>query len=255
MKRRNFIKTGLAGGLGISLLPNLSFSSDLFLSEIERCKKDPIYFIEKYCMRHDPYKGLVNFKLHKFQKKVIENLMTSKYNLYNKSRQVGMTTILVAFSLWKTLFFENINILFVSVNIDNAKHASNIYKKMFNNLPNKLKIVHDIENYKYFIKFENESSIGFMSARENGYLGCGESVDYLFFDEYAYFNNPKNVYIAKYPLILSKDGNLTISSTPNGISNHFHELWTDEKYKYWGNKNSFKIMEITRHLYYIESMF
>lgn len=229
MKRRDFIKSSLLGIGALSIPITLTgIPNKIILSEYERCKDDLIYFIERYCYQKDPMQGDVLIKLTDQQKEIINDIDTYQYNLFNKSRQIGMSIVFVAYSLWKNIFYDNVNIGIMSVSMGAKNYLIEKYKIMYDNLPEKFKILK--ESNKYHKKYKNDSQIQFMSRFTDL---KSWSFDYLFLDEYAFFNNDRDIFISAIP-ITSK---MIISSTPNGKKNHFYKLW---KYKNNFNKKTFR---------------
>lgn len=233
MKRRDFIKTGLFSGMGITLLPNISFAkkmSNIKIPFIEKwkCKVNPIYFIENYCTIQNPHKGDILFKLRDQQKQVIYDLQNNRFTLFKKARQRGLSSLFVVFSLWKNIFY-NEKILYLSPSLDMNKSAVNKYDKMYHNLPDFLKkpLLYDNKMNKIY---KDDSYFRTISAL-NLKPGCGESVDAVIFDEYGYFNENNNrwtkaeeLYFSMIPVI-SNGGRFIIGSSPYQAKGHFYELW------------------------------
>jgi len=59
------------------------------LTEIIKCKKDIIYFIEKYVKIINLDEGMVPFKLYDYQKEMIQNFKDNKFVICLLSRQMG----------------------------------------------------------------------------------------------------------------------------------------------------------------------
>jgi hypothetical protein len=62
------------------------------ISELLKCKNDPIYFIENYIKIFNQSMGVVPFKLFNKQKEFIRLFIEKHKVLVLKSRQTGMTT-------------------------------------------------------------------------------------------------------------------------------------------------------------------
>lgn len=63
--------------------------TDEQLDELEKCKEDPIYFIENYAKIVSLDKGVVPFKMFGYQKEFIETVHTSRKSLVKMGRQLG----------------------------------------------------------------------------------------------------------------------------------------------------------------------
>ena len=57
--------------------------------EIQKCMKDPIYFICNYVRVVHPDRGVVLLDLYDFQKDMIRNYHQNRYNIVKTSRQCG----------------------------------------------------------------------------------------------------------------------------------------------------------------------
>ena len=83
------------------------------VKEIIKCGQDPVYFIDKYAKIQHPIKGLVPFKLYDFQKDLTASFTKERFNIINKGRQLGVSTLIAAFSAWMILFYKDKNIFYV----------------------------------------------------------------------------------------------------------------------------------------------
>ncbi len=74
------------------------------IQEFKRCSSDPAYFISNYIKVTHPVRGLVNFELYPFQKRIVSEIKAHRFNILRKFRQAGCTTIAASFALWKAIF-------------------------------------------------------------------------------------------------------------------------------------------------------
>ena len=84
---------------------------DIIKLEYQKCSKDPIYFMKKYCMIQHPVRGKIPFNLYPFQCDTLDDFNHHRYNIVLKSRQTGISTLVAGYSLWKMLFNEEFKIL------------------------------------------------------------------------------------------------------------------------------------------------
>jgi hypothetical protein len=77
------------------------------LEEYKKCKRDPIYFIEKYAKIVSLDDGIVPFKLFSFQKKLLRNVHTNKKSLGLLPRQMGKSQCVAAYVAWYVMFNKN----------------------------------------------------------------------------------------------------------------------------------------------------
>ena len=87
--------------------------------------KDPSYFINEFCVIQHPQRGKIKFKLYPYQYDVLEEYEKHDYNVVLKSRQLGISTLTAAYSLWMMLFHADKNILCIATSKDTAKELGN----------------------------------------------------------------------------------------------------------------------------------
>ena len=118
-----------------------------------KCVQDPTYFINQYCIIQHPQRGKIKFKLYPFQKDVLKEYQEHDYNVVLKSRQLGISTLSAAYSLWLMLFHNDKNVLCIATTKDTAKNLVTKVRIMYDNLPAWLKKA-IIENNKLSLRFK-----------------------------------------------------------------------------------------------------
>ena len=88
------------------------------LKELKKCANDPIYFISNYIKVVHPIFGLVKFDLYPFQKNLVSEFKTHRFNILRKFRQAGCTTLVAAYSLWKCIFTDHFKVVILSKDDD-----------------------------------------------------------------------------------------------------------------------------------------
>ena len=90
----------------------MQYSADQIAERI-KCTQDPEYFIETYLKIIHVDKGLVPFKLYDFQKTLLKAYTDNRFVIAKLPRQVGKSTVTVAYIMWVVLFgpMQNIAIL------------------------------------------------------------------------------------------------------------------------------------------------
>ena len=78
------------------------------ISEIIKCGKDPVYFMNKYLKIQHPMKGLINFNTFDFQDVCVKDFNDHRFNIILKSRQLGLSTLVAAYSVWQAIFYKEI---------------------------------------------------------------------------------------------------------------------------------------------------
>ena len=140
----------------------------------------PVYFIKKYVKIQHPIKGTIKFSLYPFQEDVLKDFFNNKFNIILKSRQMGISTLVAAYSLWIMLFHKDKNILVVSLKQDVAKEIISKVRFANDNLPTWLRVV-CIEDNKLSLKYKNGSQIRATSTTANSGVSLGLSL--LIIDE------------------------------------------------------------------------
>ena len=122
--------------------------------EYIRCAKDPVHFMKKYCYIQHPQRGRIQFSLYPFQEKVLGKFKDNPYSIILKSRQLGISTLTAAYSLWMMLFHKDKNVLCIATKQETAKNMVTKVKFMYENLPSWLSIDY-IENNKFTLRLNN----------------------------------------------------------------------------------------------------
>ena len=89
---------------------------EIIKEEYKKCLVDPIYFMKKYVKIQHPIRGTVNFDLYDFQEKTLTDLVDHDFNIILKSRQMGISTLTAAYSMWLMVFHNHKNVLCNSIN-------------------------------------------------------------------------------------------------------------------------------------------
>jgi hypothetical protein len=190
--------------------------------EFMKCATDPVYFMRKYYMIQHPTRGRQLFDLYDFQEKVLSLYQHNEYCIINKSRQLGISTLVSAYSLWIMLFNKDKNILVVATTQSTAKNMVTKVRFAYQNLPAWLKIGHTEDN-RLSLRLVNGSQIKAVSAA--GDATRSESVSLLVIDEAAFIDRIEEIFTAAQQT-LATGGRCIALSTPNGIGNWFHKSYT-----------------------------
>lgn len=216
--------------------PNLKSAGVQFIftkEQIEeriKCMRDPIYFIERYMKIVHVDRGLVPFDLYTFQKELLGSYINNRFTIAKLPRQVGKSTVTIAYILWTALFgpMQNIAIL-----ANKASTSRDILAKLqlaYEHIP--LWMQQGVVSWnKGSIELENGSKV--IAAATASSAARGSTYNIIFLDEFAFV--PKNIaeefITSVYPTISSgKTTKVIMVSTPNGM-NLFYKYWTDAVHK------------------------
>ena len=194
------------------------------IKEIIKCGKDPVYFFNKYVNIQHPVKGRIPFKTFPFQNDCTQEFIDNRFVIVNKSRQLGLSTLTAAYSVWLALFQKDKNILVIATKLAVAQNFTKKTKMMIKGLPKWLVLPEIVSDNKQTIEFSNGSSIKAVPTSDDA--GRSEALSLLIIDEAAFIHNFDTLWTGLYPT-LTTGGRAVILSTPNGVGGQFHKLYTD----------------------------
>ena len=193
----------------------------IIAQEYIKCAKDPIYFMKKYCYIQHPTRGRILFNLYPFQEKVLQHFKEQQYIITLKSRQLGISTLSSAYSLWLMIFHKDKNVLALATTQATARNLVTKVIFMYDQLPKWLRL-RSVEKNKLSLRLKNGSKIQAKSS--NSDAARSEAVSLLVIDEAAFIDNIDETFAAAQQT-LATGGQCMALSTPNGIGNWFHQTW------------------------------
>jgi len=218
--------------------PNLR---EIIKQEYKKCIEDPIYFMKKYVKIQHPIRGTVGFELYPFQEDTLQNFVDNQLNIVLKSRQMGISTLTAAYSLWLMTFHNDKNILCISITQETAKEIVTKVRFANDNLPSWLKVP-CVEDNRLSLRLKNGSQIKAVSSA--GTAGRSSALSLLIIDEAAFIDGIEEIWLSS-QYTLSTGGRAIILSTPNGVGNFFHKIWVESE----EGKNNFKTIRLPWHLH------
>jgi phage terminase large subunit-like protein len=163
---------------------------EIIREEYKKCVSNPIYFMKKYVKIQHPIRGTINFNLYEFQERTLENFSKNDFNIILKSRQMGISTLVSAYSLWLMIFNKDKNVLVISIKQEVSKEIVSKVRFANDNLPSWLK-VKCIEDNRLSLKLANGSQITATSSSTSA--GRSQALSLLILDECLNFSS--NIYI------------------------------------------------------------
>jgi hypothetical protein len=197
------------------------------VTEIKKCKKSLLHFAENHFYIVNVDDGRQRIKLRKYQKRILKSLKDNRFVVLLASRQIGKSSILTIYMLWIALFNEDQNILLVANKEATAKEIFKRIKLAYEMLPNYLKSP-VVKYAETSMSLTNGSSISISTTTSD--TGRGSSVSLLCLDELAFIEPGllDSFWASVYPVISSsKKAKILAVSTPNGIGNLFHSLYSN----------------------------
>ena len=194
---------------------------DIIKQEFIKCAKDPVYFMKKYYTIQHPKRGRIKFNLYPFQETVLGHMDNEDYMIINKSRQLGISTLCSAYSLWMMLFHKDKNVLCIATKQETSKNMVTKVRFAYDNLPQWLRIK-TVEHNKLSLRLANGSQIKATSASSDA--GRSEAVSLLLIDEAAFIDNIDEIFASAQQTLATGGGCIALS-TPYGTGNWFHSTW------------------------------
>jgi hypothetical protein len=201
-----------------SAAPNKQFQQN----ELIKCGTDAKYFINKYIKIPHPTKGLLPFKTFPYQDQCLDAFEDHRFIIVNKSRQLGLSTVSAAYSLWLAIFRREKNILVIATRLDTAKLFLKKVRTMYDHLPKWLVMPKVTAESVKYLEFSNGSKIKAEPTSESA--GRGEALSMLVVDEAAHIDGIEDLYLSLRPT-LSTGGGIILISSPSGVGTLFHKIW------------------------------
>jgi len=194
----------------------------LIKKEYARCSIDVSHFLREYNIIQHPTRGKIQFNLYEYQKDTIEQFDDHRFIIVNKGRQLGLSTLVAGYILWKMLFTSDYNVLVVATKQTVAKNLVTKIRTMHTNLPTWLK-GQTVEDNKLSLRFKNGSQVKAVASSVDA--GRSEALSLLVLDEAAHIEQIDDIWTAAQST-LATGGDVIALSTPNGTGNWFHRTWT-----------------------------
>jgi len=210
------------------------------IAELGKCSEDIWHFL-KYVKIIHPDRGRILFHPYEYQRKILKMFQKHRFIISLLSRQSGKTTVVAIYALWYALFFPDKTVGIVSNKQTSATDILHRIKLMYEELPGWLKP--GVREYsKTFITFDNGSRVIVSATSEDAFRG--RTLNLLVMDEFAFVrkNVAEGFWSANYPTIsASQESKICIISTPNGIFNLFHQIYSQAE----RGENEFKYIKST----------
>jgi hypothetical protein len=210
------------------------------IKELFKCNEDINYFLQYVKIIH-PDRGEIVFEPYNFQKDLIIKFQNNRFNVVLSSRQSGKTTVVSVFALHYAIFNENKIVGIVSNKESSAKMILGRIKRTYELIPSWLKP--GVVSYnKTSIEFDNGTQIIVSATSPDAFRG--NTINLLICDELAFVpkNQSEDFFASNYPTIsASKESKIIIISTPNGVFDLFHRLYSAAE----NNSNTFVPTKVT----------
>jgi len=205
--------------------------------EFDKCSRDIVYFVEKYC-RFLTDKGRTVVKLRSYQKKILRALADETYDdklndlvpkvrniIMLQSRQSGKTTTITAYFAWYMCFHYDRNLAILANKQATAFEIVSKVTDVFKGLPFFLK-PGIINIGSGGMRLDNGCFLTSQATTKTAQIGF--TIHVLYADEFAHIQKSiaNDFWRSVYPTLSSSNiSQCIISSTPNGTDNIFFEIW------------------------------
>jgi len=188
--------------------------------KITKLLKNPLYFMEFLMKVVNKNGDLVPLKLNPEQKYLLQN--EGKYNIILKSRQLGISTLAVAQSLYIAITKPHSTCLLMSYSIQSADEIFSKLKQLYTDMAAPFKVP-IYRNNKKELRFTNGSHI-VCTTCGNKDVARGSTIQFAHISEVGFCKDTIQRQLIAIEQALTPHGTILLESTANGM-NYFQELW------------------------------
>ena len=181
---------------------------------------DPVLWIETFVSIVNKEGKIVPFKLNPQQKYIMRH--KEKFNICLKSRQLGITSVALAYALYLTHTRANCTCMIMSYSLDSAREIFDKLKSQYNYLPESVALK-TVNNNRTELKFENHSRIIVCTCGSKD-SARGSTLTFVHLSEVAFMNENLEKQLLAIEQALTPNGSMILESTANGL-NLFSEYW------------------------------
>ena len=177
-------------------------------------------------------RGRVKLELFDYQQECLDVFQNERYTIVLKARQLGLTTIAMAYALWLLMYRPGSNIVLVSKNQTTADKALELIDFMYQFLPDSVKARGPIsensaaKHHSYRFKDGMVSQITSYAATKT--VAAGQTASLVIWDEAALAEYQEDVLRTLLPTT-DAGGSMIVFSTARGGHNMFAQIYRDAK--------------------------
>jgi hypothetical protein len=212
------------------------FNAEQQIEEIIKSAKNFFYWCHRYVKILHPKYGTIPFVPYKYQRRVIKEYESKRFNMISKFRQGGLTTVAVLWGLWKCIFQKDQQIYFLSKTDREALAAGDMARRAMDNFPYWMFDKNQADITKHEKKFNDVGSKLCFYTPE---AARGKSATCIIVDEAAFIDKMDEHWKAMYPVIAT-GGHIEIISTVNGLGNWYEETYHEAE----AGRNFFNIINL-----------
>lgn len=141
-----------------------------------------------------------------------------------KARQIGFTTVTMAFILWRSLFYQDWDTIILNRREEDAKYNLRMLSLAYDSLSADMKanLPDRLDSNASRVSFSNGSVVESHPSSNNP--ARGRTARTMVLDEWAFMPNPDDAWASVEPAT-DIGGQIIVLSTANGWGNLFHSTW------------------------------
>ena len=175
-------------------------------------------------------KGRTSFELFDYQRQALADFRENRYTVVLKARQLGLTTLAMAYAMWMLFFRPGSNIVLVSRSQTAADKALEIVDFMYSFLPEWVKergpaIEGDAAKYHSY-RFDDGMVSRITSYAATRTVAAGQTASLVLWDEAALAEYQEDALRTLLPTT-DAGGSMIVFSTARGAYNAFARLYRD----------------------------
>ncbi len=195
--------------------------------EMMKCAFSFTYWCHKYAKILHPKRGLIPFRLFKYQRETIDNYEANRFNIIRKFRQGGLTTVTLLWALWKCLFQLDQQIMCVSKTDREATDVGQMIDRTYEVLPSWMAPTKGEEGV-WNAHAKSFPQTGGRIMFHSPEAARGKALTILIIDEAAFVPDMDEHWKALYP-VLSTGGACIAISTVNGLGNWYQRIYYEAR--------------------------
>lgn len=210
--------------------PDLDRQKEIAQRELEwrRCKEDFAYWVNTYGRMWAKAGGEpIPFLLWDFQVDAAGKMQWEKKLIFLKARQLGLSWLASAYSLWKCMTVPNFHAYYVSIGLKEVQEQMERIRFIFYGLPEWMQLKAqlggaDCKDNDSLIEFPNGSALHATAGGKSA--GHGISPGLIICDEWSRVEDAVRKWRAIKPSA-GVDTQIFLISTSDGFGNHFADMW------------------------------